>query len=143
MATTGVPKIWTAFLGAFRAAFLRVLAVLGVRTAPVARTVPVRTPVAPAPAASWTPGLIPAQAPAGTPARDLALPPTIKQRIRAEAHGSSPSVRWMRCDGDGDDAAGPASGPHTMEDPGAVSSSRAQVCRPIVHAGPFKSRGSF
>ncbi|MET9426195.1 DUF6344 domain-containing protein [Streptomyces sp. NPDC003036] len=29
------------------------------------------------------------------PVRPRALPPTIKQRIRAEAHGSSPSVRHL------------------------------------------------
>ncbi|MCK8676258.1 DUF6344 domain-containing protein [Streptomyces lichenis] len=33
---------------------------------------------------------------AGSPGtRDRSLPPTIKQRIRAEAHGSSPSVRHL------------------------------------------------
>ncbi|MFE4590699.1 DUF6344 domain-containing protein [Streptomyces laurentii] len=30
--------------------------------------------------------------------RSHALPPTLKQRIRAEAHGSSPSVRHLRAD---------------------------------------------
>ncbi|MFE3741258.1 DUF6344 domain-containing protein, partial [Streptomyces sp. NPDC059134] len=38
--------------------------------------------------------------------RARSLPPTIKQRIRAEAHGSSPSVRHLPAlalpDGDGD-----------------------------------------
>jgi Family of unknown function (DUF6344) len=36
---------------------------------------------------------VPETAPAAHEPRDRALPPTIKQRITAEAHGSSPSVR--------------------------------------------------
>ncbi|MFF0446140.1 DUF6344 domain-containing protein [Streptomyces sp. NPDC004609] len=40
------------------------------------------------------PALVPAQSTRwNTGARDRSLPPTIKQRIRAEAHGASPSVR--------------------------------------------------
>ncbi|MEU2131838.1 DUF6344 domain-containing protein [Streptomyces sp. NPDC018352] len=33
--------------------------------------------------------------------RDRALPPTMKQRIRAEAHGSSPATRHMSVDATG------------------------------------------
>ncbi|MEU7020588.1 DUF6344 domain-containing protein [Streptomyces sp. NPDC046203] len=44
---------------------------------------------------------VPAQRTASTHAYSgakKALPPTLKQRIRAEAHGSSPSVRHLRAD---------------------------------------------
>ncbi|SCF86833.1 MULTISPECIES: DUF6344 domain-containing protein, partial [unclassified Streptomyces] len=36
-----------------------------------------------------------ASVPRATASRDRSLPPTIKQRINAEAHGSSPSVRHL------------------------------------------------
>ncbi|MEU5978136.1 DUF6344 domain-containing protein [Streptomyces sp. NPDC047315] len=45
---------------------------------------------------SLLPMLLPAQhSPWHAEARERSLPPTIKQRIRAEAHGSSPSVRKL------------------------------------------------
>ncbi|MGW5676441.1 DUF6344 domain-containing protein [Streptomyces sp. NPDC003860] len=45
---------------------------------------------------SLLPLLLPAQhSPWHAEARERSLPPTIKQRIRAEAHGSSPSVRKL------------------------------------------------
>lgn len=104
MAATSVTRIWTAFLNAFH----RILIVLGVTRSPRDRA---------AATARGAAGLIPAQArssydapsrgfvltPAAPP-RERALPPTIKQRIRAEAHGSSPSVRRVACPMDGEEA---------------------------------------
>ncbi len=104
MAVSSVTRIWTAVQHAFRA----ILAYFGF-AAPVAadRAAPA------APAA----GLLPAQSAAGTrgPVRwtppraplplERSLPPTIKQRIHAEAHGSSPSVRRMNRGTDADGTA--------------------------------------
>ncbi|MGW4505293.1 DUF6344 domain-containing protein [Streptomyces sp. NPDC004436] len=87
---TVLTSIWTSVL----AALLALLSVLGLgrKTAPVVATAaaPAAPAAAPAPAArpavaarrSWRAMM-----------RGGALPPTIKQRIRAEAHGKTPSVR--------------------------------------------------
>lgn len=87
---TVLTSIWTSVLAAL-VALLSVLG-LGRKTAPVVATAaaPAAPAVAPAPAArpavaarrSWRAMM-----------RGGALPPTIKQRIRAEAHGKTPSVR--------------------------------------------------
>lgn len=106
MAVTSVTSIWTVFLNAFR----RLLVVLGVTTSPRAQT------PGTAPSPSPLSGLIPAQAqapsaswrwtaPSSPLPRERSLPPTIKQRIRAEAHGSSPSDRRIPCAGDEESAA--------------------------------------
>ncbi|MFI9580763.1 DUF6344 domain-containing protein [Streptomyces sp. NPDC052236] len=107
-----VRNLWTAFLTALSA----LLASVGLTTtttttmtaaaAPASRTVG-RRPVLPsqatrtqarreavrvsvtAPGRRWSPA-----------ARDRSLPPTIKQRIRAEAHGSSPATRHLPAIGD-------------------------------------------
>jgi hypothetical protein len=119
MAVVKVRNLWTAFITAFFA----VLATLGLTapaTAAASVAQPadqpadrgaetvVPGPAAPAPVpaprvdsggttarAAETSGRtrVPAPAPAAHEPRDRALPPTIKQRIIAEAHGSSPSVR--------------------------------------------------
>ncbi|MEV7172832.1 DUF6344 domain-containing protein [Streptomyces sp. NPDC093224] len=87
---TVLTSIWTSVL----AALVALLSVLGLarKTAPVVATAaaPAAPAAAPAPAArpavaarrSWRAMM-----------RGGALPPTIKQRIRAEAHGKTPSVR--------------------------------------------------
>lgn len=95
MSTFKPKSIWTAFITAFFA----LLASLGLATASApaanAATQPstaaqehtgaaTATPVAPS--VRWT---LP---------RDRALPPTMKQRIRAEAHGSSPATRQLSAD---------------------------------------------
>lgn len=95
MSTFQPKNIWTAFITAFFA----LLASLGLATvtAPAANaaTQPstttqehtgAATATAPAPSVRWT---LP---------RDRALPPTMKQRIRAEAHGSSPATRHLSLD---------------------------------------------
>lgn len=88
MATSKLTTWWTAFIGVLVA----LLASLGFASeASAAASVPQRAaahnrseiPTARTPIAPWAlPGL-------------SALPPTMKQRIRAEAHGSSPSTRHL------------------------------------------------
>ncbi|WP_326698618.1 DUF6344 domain-containing protein [Streptomyces sp. NBC_01754] len=92
MSTFKVKSIWTAFVTVFFA----LLASLGLTsTAQATVTEPTVTPqehtsattaTAAAPSVRWT---LP---------RDRALPPTMKQRIRAEAHGSSPATRHLSAD---------------------------------------------
>ncbi|MDX3850429.1 DUF6344 domain-containing protein [Streptomyces sp. AK02-01A] len=95
MAAFKVKHMWTAFITAFFA----VLASLGL-TAPAAAggtavQQPTEQPV-PAPAAAEGSEKTTDRAPgAGAPQRGRSLPPTIKQRIHAEAHGSSPSARLL------------------------------------------------
>uniref|UniRef100_A0AAU3GUA6 DUF6344 domain-containing protein n=1 Tax=Streptomyces sp. NBC_01401 TaxID=2903854 RepID=A0AAU3GUA6_9ACTN len=91
MSTFRVKSIWTAFITAFFA----LLASLGLATAQATAAEPTVTshehtganPATPTtPSVRWT---LP---------RDRALPPTMKQRIRAEAHGSSPAARQLSTD---------------------------------------------
>ncbi|MFE3513897.1 DUF6344 domain-containing protein [Streptomyces sp. NPDC059166] len=91
MSTFRVKSIWTAFVTAFFA----LLATMGFATAQATAAEPTvtnheHTSVTPAtstpPSVRWT---LP---------RDRALPPTMKQRIRAEAHGSSPATRQLSAD---------------------------------------------
>lgn len=93
MSTFKAKSIWTAFITAFFA----LLASLGLASSTAAATeATVTEPAATshehrganaatpaAPSVRWT---LP---------RDRALPPTMKQRIRAEAHGSSPATRTL------------------------------------------------
>ncbi|MGW0782326.1 DUF6344 domain-containing protein [Streptomyces sp. NPDC002913] len=91
MSTFRVKSIWTAFITAFFA----LLATLGLATAQATAAEPTTTShehtgataaTATTPSVRWT---LP---------RDRALPPTMKQRIRAEAHGSSPATRQLSSD---------------------------------------------
>ncbi|MEU6942150.1 DUF6344 domain-containing protein, partial [Streptomyces rubiginosohelvolus] len=96
--STFTPKsIWTAFITAFFA----LLASLGLATATATAN------AANAPAQPSTTTQEHTGATAATPLapsvrwtlpRDRALPPTMKQRIRAEAHGSSPATRHLSAD---------------------------------------------
>lgn len=101
MAAFKVRNLWTAFVTAFFA----LLASVGLTTAAAAASQPaVRTPEEPAKARPQASGavLVPAQRRrTSTPrrlatARDRSLPPTMKQRIGAEAHGASPATRHVR-----------------------------------------------
>ncbi|MEI7033985.1 DUF6344 domain-containing protein [Streptomyces pratensis] len=95
MSTFQPKNLWTAFITAFFA----LLASLGLATA-----------TAPAAHAAARPGATPQEHTEATAAtatapsvrwtlpRDRALPPTMKQRIRAEAHGSSPTARQLSAD---------------------------------------------
>lgn len=84
MAQNKVMKLWTAIVTAFLALCTALGLVTTTASAAVPRTETTRDCAAPA----TTPAM-------ALPARphDRALPPTMKQRIRAEAHGSSPSCR--------------------------------------------------
>ncbi|MEU6015475.1 DUF6344 domain-containing protein [Streptomyces sp. NPDC047515] len=91
------PKsIWTAFVTAFFA----LLAALGLMSSPAAAT----EQSAPEPTTTNQKHTDATAATATTPSvrwtlpRDRALPPTMKQRIRAEAHGSSPAARHPSTD---------------------------------------------
>ncbi|SPF01725.1 DUF6344 domain-containing protein [Streptomyces sp. MA5143a] len=86
MAQNKVMKLWTTIV----TAFLALCTALGLITATAAAAVPqpethrncaARPTIADLPLVSRP--------------RDRALPPTMKQRIRAEAHGSSPSCRHL------------------------------------------------
>lgn len=87
MARTTVSKLWTAVV----TAFLALCTTLGLITTTAAADVP-RSEPARNTGATTTVATVPQQA---RPARpwNSSLPPTMKQRIRAEAHGSSPSCR--------------------------------------------------
>ncbi|WP_170313841.1 DUF6344 domain-containing protein [Streptomyces filamentosus] len=98
MATAKVKQFWTAFISVLFA----LLASVGLATPAAARgQAPVTQPEEPA-----APAAAPAERAAGVvtqrraepwyPVAQGSLPPTIKQRIGAEAHGSSPSVRHSR-----------------------------------------------
>jgi hypothetical protein len=133
MAVVKVRNLWTAFITAFFAV-LAALGLTSPAAAtgsslqqpadqPADRSADrvAPAPAAPVPAREADPGArAAAGARAGTPARmadsaerdvasparDLSLPPTIKQRISAEAHGSSPSVRRLPADVPSDDLTG-------------------------------------
>ncbi|MFD3941520.1 DUF6344 domain-containing protein [Streptomyces sp. NPDC058579] len=103
MATAKVKQFWTAFISVLFA----LLASVGLAsTATAAQAPAVQQPeekaAAPAPAGARTTTVaVPAQRAAyqwPTTVRERSLPPTIKQRIGAEAHNSSPSVRHLRGD---------------------------------------------
>ncbi|MEU8788094.1 DUF6344 domain-containing protein [Streptomyces sp. NPDC048643] len=84
MTQNKVMKLWTAIV----TAFLALCTTLGLITTTAAAAVP-QAPVARNTEAAVT---APALSP-WTLSFSRALPPTMKQRIRAEAHGSSPSCR--------------------------------------------------
>lgn len=129
MTACKVKNLWTAFI----AAFFALLASMGLTTAATAAQQPApQTPdqpalpslpkqvgaqalrtTLPAPSTRWSPT-----------ARDRSLPPTIKQRIRAEAHGSSPATRHLHAiDADADDSPGCASGAAPTAGSGPASAS--------------------
>ncbi|MEU1122599.1 DUF6344 domain-containing protein [Streptomyces sp. NPDC005899] len=91
MSAFKVKNIWTAFITTFFA----ILASLGFATAQATATEPAATThehTGQAAATATTPSV------RWTLPRDRALPPTMKQRIRAEAHGSSPATRQLSAD---------------------------------------------
>lgn len=96
MSTYRAKNIWTAFITAFFA----LLAALGLAGSTASATEAMVTE----PAATTHEHTGATAATATTPSvrwtlpRDRALPPTMKQRIRAEAHGSSPSTRHLSAD---------------------------------------------
>ncbi|MFF3783144.1 DUF6344 domain-containing protein [Streptomyces sp. NPDC001933] len=99
MSTVKPKNIWTAFVTALFA----LLAALGFMSTPATAT----EQSAPEPTTTNQEHTGATAATATTPSvrwtlpRDRALPPTMKQRIRAEAHGSSPATRHMSVDATG------------------------------------------
>ncbi|MFD4523660.1 DUF6344 domain-containing protein [Streptomyces sp. NPDC058470] len=85
MARNQAMKLWTAIV----TLLLSVCTAAGFITTTAAAAVPQSAPVRNAGA----PAVTVQAAPLGSGAHDRGLPPTMKQRIRAEAHGSSPSCR--------------------------------------------------
>ncbi|MFI1394455.1 DUF6344 domain-containing protein [Streptomyces sp. NPDC020681] len=119
MAAVKVRNLWTAFT-AFIAALFALLVPAGLTaTATTATAQPAKQPAARTPQRpalprqarkEAVPPTVPAQGTRWSPgARDRSLPPTIKQRIRAEAHGSSPATRHVPAI-DADDESGTGSG---------------------------------
>jgi len=110
MARNQVTKLWTAIVTAFLALCTALGLVTTTATAAVAQTEPARNSstthvTAPAPA-SWI----------WSHARSL--PPTMKQRIRAEAHGKSPSCRHRpSADTEADASAPPVCDPLVPDEP--------------------------
>lgn len=96
MSTYRAKNLWTAFITAFFA----LLAALGLAGSTASATEATVTE----PAATTHKHTGATAATATTPSvrwtlpRDRALPPTMKQRIRAEAHGSSPATRHLSAD---------------------------------------------
>ncbi|MFF9521983.1 DUF6344 domain-containing protein [Streptomyces achromogenes] len=92
MARTKVMKMWTAIVTAFLA-LCTALGLVSAGAAPAtAAPAGPRTESADTGTAHRTPPTIPVTHPWAW-SRARALPPTMKQRIRAEAHGKSPSCR--------------------------------------------------
>ncbi|MFD4026056.1 DUF6344 domain-containing protein [Streptomyces sp. NPDC058576] len=98
MSTFQPKNLWTAFITAFFA----LLASLGLATATASTANATNAAAQPSTTTQEHTG-----ATAATPIapsvrwtlpRDRALPPTMKQRIRAEAHGSSPATRHLAID---------------------------------------------
>ncbi|MFE5797679.1 DUF6344 domain-containing protein [Streptomyces sp. NPDC056503] len=100
MATAKVKQFWTAFISVLFA----LLASVGLAAPAAAHgQAPVTQPEEPAApatvAAERTATVVaPRRAESWAPARRGSLPPTIKQRIGAEAHGSAPAARTLRAD---------------------------------------------
>ncbi|MGW3407935.1 DUF6344 domain-containing protein [Streptomyces sp. NPDC000888] len=85
MARNQVMKLWTAIVTLLLAVFTAAGFVTTTAAAAVPQSGPVRN--------AGTPAVMVPAAPVWSGAHDRGLPPTMKQRIRAEAHGSSPSCR--------------------------------------------------
>ncbi|MER7516829.1 DUF6344 domain-containing protein [Streptomyces sp. NPDC126499] len=137
MATAKVKQFWTAFVSVLFA----LLASLGLaspataaqRTALQQGDEPATTPATAATTTARALASVPAprSAPQWHTARGLALPPTIKQRIHAEAHGSSPSVRHL-----------PADAPAAMDRAGALDLTDAALVTTAAAASAAAPAGS-
>ncbi|MEU8520686.1 DUF6344 domain-containing protein [Streptomyces sp. NPDC048577] len=102
MATAKVKQFWSAFISVLFA-LLASVGLTGTATAAQAPSVQQPEEAAAGAAVRAEGTRVPTAAPVQrshpwNPVRDRSLPPTIKQRIGAEAHGSSPSVRHPRAD---------------------------------------------
>ncbi|MFI0964307.1 DUF6344 domain-containing protein [Streptomyces sp. NPDC021080] len=116
MTQNKVMKLWSAIV----TAFLALCTTLGLVTTAAAAAVPQAGPARNTETSVAAPATVPAPATRAW-SHSRALPPTMKQRIHAEAHGSSPACRHRTPAGD--DTADPAapSGPEGLAEPGACS----------------------
>ncbi|MFF3689299.1 DUF6344 domain-containing protein [Streptomyces sp. NPDC002187] len=143
MAAFKVRNLWTAFITAFFA----LLASVGLTTAATATAQPAdRTPDEPVKARPQAVrGTVPAQrrrpSTRWVPSpRERSLPPTIKQRIGAEAHGASPAGRQLPViEADAMDSfepaeAAPAAAPATAPAAAAGSAAASAPAAPIAPA---------
>ncbi|UUU23468.1 DUF6344 domain-containing protein [Streptomyces sp. DSM 40750] len=107
MAQNKVMKLWTAIV----IAFLALWTALGLTATTVSAAVPQTETTRNCTAPTTTRAM-------SLPARphDRALPPTMKQRIRAEAHGSSPSCRHRTALDTAADTATKVTGPASAPD---------------------------
>ncbi|MFD5820662.1 DUF6344 domain-containing protein [Streptomyces sp. NPDC127038] len=116
MTQNKVMKLWSAIV----TAFLALCTTLGLVTTAAAAAVPQAGPARNTEASVAAAAIAPAPA-SWTRPSDRALPPTMKQRIRAEAHGSSPSCRQRVPAEDGTaDLAAPGA-PEGLAEPDACS----------------------
>ncbi|MFF6781019.1 DUF6344 domain-containing protein [Streptomyces sp. NPDC012510] len=120
MAQNKVMKLWTAIV----TAFLALCTALGLVTTTASAAVP-QTGTFHNCAVLTT---MPAMSLPGRP-HDRALPPTMKQRIRAEAHGSSPSCRHRTAL---DTATDRAAAMHLTSQATAPDTSRPHAERPVA-----------
>lgn len=102
MTQNKVMKLWSAIVTAFLALCTTLGLVTTTAAAAVPQAGPARNAETPAAAQEAAPETAPAQA-SWIWSLNRALPPTMKQRIRAEAHGSSPACRH-RAPADGESA---------------------------------------
>lgn len=138
MAALKVRNLWTAFVTAFFA----LLASVGLTTATATAATPqpaVATPDEPARAGVRTTGTgVPEQIRRAVPQRlpaargSRSLPPTMKQRIGAEAHGASPATRRLR-DREAEAAA-------AAETEGRAATVAAAAPAPVAAAVPQRTR---
>jgi hypothetical protein len=113
-----VMKLWTAIV----TAFLALCTTLGLITTTAAAAVPQAGSVRNAETSVTAQAIAPATA-SWASSYSRALPPTMKQRIRAEAHGSSPSCRHR------------APADHDTADPAALGSLEG-LADPDTCSGP-------
>ncbi|MBC7270147.1 MAG: hypothetical protein H5T76_15810 [Streptomyces sp.] len=91
MARTKVMKLWNVLV----TAFIALCTTLGLVTTTAAAAVPQSEPTRNSTADLLPPTTAPAATPGWVWSHARALPPTMKQRIRAEAHGKTPSCRHL------------------------------------------------
>ncbi|MFE6282806.1 DUF6344 domain-containing protein [Streptomyces sp. NPDC057877] len=91
MARTKVMKLWNVLV----TAFITLFTALGLITTTTAAAVPQSEPTRNSAADHTPPTATPGTTPAWVWSHARALPPTMKQRIRAEAHGKTPSCRHL------------------------------------------------
>ncbi|MFJ6832648.1 DUF6344 domain-containing protein [Streptomyces sp. NPDC091209] len=141
MTQNKVMKLWTAIV----TAFLALCTTLGFVTTTAAAAVPQAGPARNAETSVTAPAIAPATA-FWAWSYSRALPPTMKQRIRAEAHGSSPSCRHRAPAGDDTaDAAAPGSleglaDPGTCSGPETLVAPGTQPVEALTPAVPLQRR---